>query len=236
MKEGVGRALRRAIGRDDVLSKIKPREGGVSILMNDKRREIFQYLMENPLTHLRELARETGIPVGTADWHLKILTQENVVSTFDDRNKRHFFPTGWIVREDLACLSVLQNKTTRDIYLLVERTEGLSQTDIARKLGKYQQYVQPHLVALEHHGFLKGEVSGRKKVYQAGDKASHLEQKYVDRSADYLDSVLQMLNSDGLNPRIQGRSKVVLKVKMDDGHNVFYLRIRSNPIKTILKR
>ncbi len=235
MKEGVGRALRRVIGRDDVLSRIKPREGGVSILMNEKRREIFQHLMENPLTHLRELARKTEIPVGTADWHLKILTQEHIISTFEEKNRRDYYPTGWIESEDLACLSALQDRTTKDIYFLVEKNKGLSQTDIARKMGKYQQYVQPHLADLERHGFLTAVASGRKKVYQVGNKAADLEQKYVDRSSSYLDKILETLRDDGLNPHIQGRSKAVLKVKIDDGQNVFYLRIRANPVKTILR-
>jgi DNA-binding transcriptional ArsR family regulator len=235
MKEGVGRALRRAIGRDDILSKIKPREGGVSILMSGKRRKIFQYLIENPLTHLRELARETEIPVGTVDWHLKILTQENIVSAFEERNKRYYYPTGWIATEDLAGLSALQDRTSKVIYHLVRRSRGLSQTDIAKKIGKYQQYVQPHLAALERHGFLVAAVEGRKKVYSIGSRASDLEKKYMDRASDYLDSVLQKLNEDGLNPRVRGRSKAALKVEMDDGQNVFYIRIRANPIKTMLK-
>lgn len=235
MKEGVGKALRRVIGRDDVLSRIKPREGGVSVLMNEKRREIFQHLLENPLTHLRELARETEIPVGTADWHLKILTQEHIISTFEDRNRCHYYPTGWIESGDLAGLSVLQDRTTRDIYILVQKNKGLSQTDIAKRLGKYQQYVQPHLAALERHGFLSAESTGRKKVYEVSGKVSDLEYKYVDRSSDYQERVLQMLHNDGLNPHIQGRSRAVLKVKMDDGQKVFHLRVRANPVKTILR-
>jgi DNA-binding PadR family transcriptional regulator len=103
-------------------------------------------------------------------------------------------------------------------------------------MGKYQQYVQPHLAALERHGFLTAVASGRKKVYEVGNKAADLEQKYLDRSSGYLDRVLEMLRDDGLNPHIQGRSRAVLKVKIDDGQNVFYLRIRANPVKTILRK
>jgi predicted transcriptional regulator len=236
MKEGVGRALRRAIGRDDVLSRIKPREGGVSILMNEKRREIFQHLVEHPLAHLRELARETEIPVGTADWHLKILLHEGIISSFVDRNKRHYYPSGWIAKEDLQCLSALQDGASKAIYFLVRKYSGLNQTDIAGKLGKYQQYVQPHLAALERCGFLTSESEGRKKVYGVGNMVSVLERKYEDRTSAYLDEVMQMLKMDGLNPKIQGRSKAVLKVKMDDGQNIFFLRIRANPIKAMLRK
>jgi DNA-binding transcriptional ArsR family regulator len=235
MKEGVGRALRRVIGRDDVLSRIKPRTGGVSILMNGKRRKIYQYLVENPLSHLRELARETGIPVGTVDWHVKILTKAGIISTFEDKNKRYLYPTGWIATEDLDGLSALQDRTSREIYFTVKKNKGLSQTNIAERMGKYQQYVQPHLANLERYGFLAPNSEGRRKVYRIGGKASELQKKYEERVVDYLKGVMDMLKDDGLNPKIQGRSKVVMKVRMDDGQNVFHLRIRANPIKTILR-
>lgn len=234
MKEGVGRALRRVIGRDDVLSRIKPREGGTSILMNEKRRDVYQHLAEHPLTHLRELARETGIPVGTVDWHLKVLVKSGIISVFDDRNKRFFYPSGWIEMNDLHCLSTLQDETTRTILALVRKRPGLSQTDIASELGKYQQYVQPHISDLERCGFLASEKKGRKKIYRFGSRISELEQKYTEKGKRYLEGVLDMLKEDGLNPKIQSQSKVLMRVMMDDGQNTFFMKIRSNPVKAIL--
>jgi predicted transcriptional regulator len=234
MKEGVGRALRRVIGRDDVLSRIKPREGGTSILMNERRRDVYQHLAEHPLTHLRELARERGIPVGTADWHLKILVKSGIVSVFEDRNKRFFYPSGWIESEDLRCLSTLQDAISRTIFNLVKRKPRLSQTEIADELGKYQQYVQPHISSLEKCGFLISEKKGRRKVYSMGGRISELEEKYTQKGKGYLGRVMDMLKDDGLNPKIQSKSKVLMRVMMDDGQNTFFVKIRSNPVKAIL--
>ncbi len=236
MKEGVGRALRRAIGRDDVLSRIKPREGGVSILMNERRREIYQYLAENPLTHLRSLARELNLPVGTADWHLKVLAGAGIVSAFEERNKRFFYPSGWIEEGDLPSLSRLQDETAKAIYFLVRKNPGMSQTEIAKKLGKYQQYVQPHLSGMEECGFLTARKKGRRKAYEVGGKVLELEKKYTEKSKSYLEQVLHMLRMDGLNPKIHGRSKVLVRVRMDDGQNVFFIKIRANPVKAILNK
>ncbi len=235
MKEGVGRALRRAIGRDDILSRIKTREGGTSILMNEKRRTILQYLIEKPFMHLRELARETGIPVGTADWHLKILEQAKIISVFKNGNRYCYYPYGWIEEEDLQCLSALQDNTSRTIISLVMKEPGLSQTEIARKLGKYQQYVQPHIAQLQECDFLVSKREGRKKVYSIDDRLYELQDKYQDKMGSYWKGVLEVLQEDGLNPKIQGKSKVLMKVRMDDGQNVFFIRIRANPVKTILK-
>jgi len=236
MKEGVGRALRRAIGRDDILSRIKPREGGVSILMNEKRRTILQYLIENPFTHLRELARETGIPVGTADWHLKILKQAKIIAVFEGGNKYCYYPHGWIEEEDLQCLSTLHERTSKAIISLVKKESGISQTEIAGKMGTYQQYVQPHMVRLQECGFLISKREGRKKVYSIGDRLYELQEKYQDKVGSYWNGILEVLRADGLNPKIQGKSKVLMKIRMDDGQNVFFMRVRGNPIKTILKR
>lgn len=236
MKEGVGRALSRVMGRDDVLSRIKPRKGGTSILMNERRREVYQHLAEHPLTHLRELARETGIPVGTTDWHLKILVGSGIVSFFEDKNKRFFCPSGWIERDDLRCLSTLRDEKSRTILFLMKRKPRLSQMDVADELGKYQQYVQPHIASLEKCGFLVSEQKGRRKAYSVGGRISELEEKYSEKGKDYLRAVMEMLREDGLNPKIQSKSKVLMRVKMDDGQNVFYMKIRSNPVKAIMSK
>ncbi len=236
MKEGVGRALRRAIGRDDVLSRIEPREGGVSVLMNERRREVFQYLVENPLTHLRELARATGIPVSTADWHLKILQNSGIVSAFEDRNKRFFYPSDWIDDDDVLCLSRLRDQISKDIFQLVKRSAELSQTEIARKLGEYQQLVQPHIADLEECGVLRYKQEGRRKLYSMGAKVANLEKKYAIRSKIYLEKVIEMLRNDGLNPKVQSKSKVLMRIKADDGQKTFFLKIRANPVKAVLKQ
>ncbi|MFQ6060757.1 MAG: winged helix-turn-helix transcriptional regulator [Thermoplasmata archaeon] len=148
MKEGVGRALRRAIGRDDVLSRIKSRKGGVSVLMNSKRRAIFQHLIDNPLTHLREIARDMEIPVGTVSWHLKALTEAKAVDFFKGKRKCLYYPSDWIEKEDISCLSILQSRISRTLYSSLVKTPGLSQTELAGRLRKYQQYIQPRIVDL----------------------------------------------------------------------------------------
>jgi predicted transcriptional regulator len=235
MKEGVGRALRRAIGRDDVLSRIKPREGGVSLLMNEKRRSIFQHLLENPLTHLRELARETKIPVGTASWHLKILAEANIVANFEGRRRCYYYPSGWIESKDLPCLSTLQSGVPKGLYALIVNNPGLSQSEIAKRMGKYQQFVQPHIVSLEKCGFIRSKQEGRKKIYTHTDRLADLERKYERRNSKYLENVMHMLEEDGLNPKSQRRTKDVVKVKLDDGRNVFFVKIRMNPIRAIMR-
>lgn len=235
MKEGVGRALRRVIGRDDVLSRIKPRKGGVSVLMNEKRRLIFQHLTEKPLTHLRELSRETEIPVGTSGWHLKALIESNVVEVYQGKGKSHYYPSGWIDKRDLPCLSALQGPVPKALYVLIQKNPGLSQTEIADKMGKYQQFVQPHITSLEKCDFLRSERKGRKKVYSTTGSLEELEQKYDRKSLDYFESTLKMLDRDGLNPKVRGRSKNSLRVKIDDGRTTFPIKINANPIRAIMK-
>ncbi|UCD92641.1 MAG: winged helix-turn-helix transcriptional regulator [Methanobacteriota archaeon] len=235
MKEGVGRALRRAIGRDDVLSRIKPREGGISVLMNKKRRLIFQYLTEKPLTHLRKLSRETGMPLGTTDWHLKALIEANVVSVHHGKRRSFYYPSGWIDEIDLDCLSLLQGDIPRALYGVIHKNPGLSQTQIAAKMKKYQQFVQPHIMKLERCGFLTERRDGRKKVYSSSDKLANLREKYEERSQDYIRKVLNMLDEDGLNPKMRRMSKDSMKVKIDDGRNSYSIRIGANPILAIME-
>lgn len=46
---------------------------GFYILLNDTRRMIYEFVLDNPGTHLREIIRELKISISTATWHLRMV-------------------------------------------------------------------------------------------------------------------------------------------------------------------
>lgn len=49
------------------------------VLLNDTRREIYNYILDNPGCHLRELSKNLNKPVSTLTWHLRILEKANLI-------------------------------------------------------------------------------------------------------------------------------------------------------------
>jgi hypothetical protein len=88
---------------------------------------------------------------------------------------------------------------------------------------------------LERCGFLTARREGKRKIYSASDKLANLLEKYEKRSQDFIENMLNLLDKDGLNPKMRRMSKDSLNVKIDDGRNSYSIRVGANPIKAIMK-
>src|SRR5437867_10964738 len=77
-KQSVGYAFRRALG-EPVLPDVVPRQPGVSVLLNERRRKGFLTVRDRPGVDLRELARCLDIPLQSLSWHVEILKKSGLI-------------------------------------------------------------------------------------------------------------------------------------------------------------
>ncbi|MFQ6107138.1 MAG: helix-turn-helix domain-containing protein [Thermoplasmata archaeon] len=202
MREGVGKALRRAFGQEDLIRKLEPRRAGVSLLMNPTRRRIFVHLLRLPSSHLRQLSRDLEIPAQTLKWHLKELEEAGVLSSVPRGNKRCYFIPARIEREDAKTLSLLSDDMNRRIVSLLARRGPLPQKGIFTILGTYRQLVQPRLRTLEEAGFVRSTMQGRERTYQIANEISELRDGYLQRKGEISKAIRKILDDDGLAPKV----------------------------------
>jgi predicted ArsR family transcriptional regulator len=202
MREGVGKALRRAFGQEDLIKKLEPRKAGVSHLMNPKRRMVFVRLLKAPCSHLRQLSRELGIPTQTLKWHLKELEDAGILASVPVGNKKCFFIPARIRRKDAPALSRLSDEMSRGIVSVLEKRGPLAQKAIFTSLGTYYQAVQPRLKALEKAGLISSDRRGRGKAYDISEKLLDMREGYLERKTETSKRIKSILEKDGLSPKI----------------------------------
>src|SRR2546425_4673951 len=118
-REGVGRALQRALGTQFVLPEVEPREGGTSLLMNPRRQRVFEYVWNHPCAHLRRMSRELHVPPQSLRWHLLRLTEAGLLASRPVKGKTVYFAP-WALRdEDVALFASLSNGMRGRIVRLV---------------------------------------------------------------------------------------------------------------------
>jgi predicted ArsR family transcriptional regulator len=201
MREGVGKALRRAFGQEDLIKKLEPRETGVSRLMSPKRREVFVRLLRAPCSHLRQLSRDLETPTQTMKWHLKELEEAGILASVPVGNRKCFYIPARVRRDDVPALSHLTDEMKRKIVSMLERGP-LTQKDISAALGTYYQAVQPRVKALEQDGLIRSDGSGRGKTYDLSDKLLKMRERYVGRKTETSKRLKKVLETDGLSPKV----------------------------------
>ncbi|MFQ6127773.1 MAG: helix-turn-helix domain-containing protein [Thermoplasmata archaeon] len=202
MREGVGKALRRVFGQEDLIRKLEPRKAGVSHLMNPKRRKIFAYLLRFPCSHLRQLSRVLRIPIQTLKWHLVELEKAGILSPALVGNKKCYFIPARIEREDIAALSLLSDGMNRKIVYLLMKRGPFSQKEIFTSLRTYRQAVQPRLKILEEAGMIHSSRRGRERTYKIADNLTEMRGRYLERKAEVSKRLREILDDDGLSPKV----------------------------------
>jgi predicted transcriptional regulator len=205
MQEGVGKALRRTFGQEDLLKKLEPRKPGVSHLMNPKRRKIFAYLLRVPCSSLRLLARVLDIPTQTLKWHLKDLEGAGILSSMPLGNKKFYFIPARIQEKDVLTLSTLSDKMNRKTVSLLTKEGPLSQKEIFTSLKTYRQAVQPRLRTLEEVGMIHSARRGREISYEIAESLVEMRSRYLEGKPEASKRILGILENDGLAPKVAKR-------------------------------
>ena len=228
-RDGVGRALGRALGADFVLPEVEPREGGTSLLMNTRRQRAFEYVWNHPCAHLRRMSRELRIPPQSLRWHLLRLSRAGLLASRTVKGKTVYYQP-WAVRDgDVALLASLSNGMRGRIVRLVAQERRITQSGVFRGLKTYQQAVLPPLDDLTRLGLLKTWKEDGQRFYELGDAYVRLQSNYDVATPERVDRLMAVLKRDGVSPKVRSRGEHEVHVQVSNGLQNSVLRFRLAP-------
>lgn len=236
--KSLAKALKRKMGLDDeILHRTRAVEGGVSLLMNGTRREIFAYVCNVPCSHLRAISRELGLSPQTVGWHLAKLEDGNLVSRIRRGKKHLYFPFGHIMGvNECGVMHALSGGDALRVYRLIHSAEGGTQKDMAEALNIYQQKLSTILLKLEAAGLVAHGKRGREKVYSSTGRAEEVAGGFDGKGPVYRRNLISVFIGDGLGcTEIESDdNEMVFRLDIGAGeHPVF--RVYRNPIRALLE-
>ncbi|MEE9151296.1 MAG: winged helix-turn-helix transcriptional regulator [Thermoplasmata archaeon] len=227
MPEKMGDALKKAIARETVIEDVKEKRGEESLLLNPTRLEIFQYLCKNPCSKLRVIAKELELAVPTADWHLRKLTEKGLITGKKVGKNKVFYPAEMIDPQDIEVLNLLNGDKARLICSEIAANPGITQSELGKKLGMYQQEVGWYTSKLTEKEVLSRVVDGRFRRFYISEKLGDVLRSDRKRRNHFKKILLKTLKSDGAKPEIMrsrgdtlvlqigaGKEKTILKVNL----------------------
>ena len=131
------------------------------------RERILAWVRARPGTHLREVAREAGVPLATTLYHLDRLEAEGMLRSAREHRARRFFDARDPARAGVpthAQAPLLRRAMARRLVLAVATREGATQADLRRATGASRGGLSSQLANLVRHGALV-ERPGRVKSY-----------------------------------------------------------------------
>jgi predicted transcriptional regulator len=132
------------------------------------RAAILQLLRRRPGLHLRAVARELGMPVQHANYHLRVLERVGLVKRLEAAGKVCWHEAGTPpeARRALLEAALLPSMAQQQVMAFIATHPGASQSEVARQLGMLQGRARWHLRKLVAQGKLLEQRQGKALVYQ----------------------------------------------------------------------
>lgn len=230
----LGKALKKLVSLEEEIIKQPVRKKGESILMNQTRLNIFQYLCNYPCAHLRGISRDLEIATPTATWHLKKMIDAGLITEKKVGKSTLFYPSDLIEDEDVAVLALLSTDRARLVFLHTQQKPGETQKELYGALRISHQSVRWYASKLEELGMISSVEDGKYKRYYPTnlifDRASRRRVKY------FRENILNRLKKDGLDPEIIKSIDRELVVRITAGNKKSILRIPSDPFTIALSK
>jgi predicted DNA-binding transcriptional regulator len=134
---------------------------------NGNRTGVFRYIAENPGSTLYEIARGTGVNIGTVRYHLFILgTNHRIVAHHSgEKFVRYFTNAGTYNDRERTIISLLRRDVTGKVLRLLAEKPGTGNADIARELGIHESIAHRNVKELLDQGILMRQAAGRGYAY-----------------------------------------------------------------------
>jgi uncharacterized membrane protein/DNA-binding MarR family transcriptional regulator len=129
------------------------------------RGKIHGYIIANPGEHYNAIKEQLEVTNGALSYHLRVLEREGYVRSRMDGIYKRFYPSDMKLPTNQRNISSFQEV----ILTIVKNNQGLSQKDIAKRIGASSQVINYHIKTMEEAGLIEVDRSRRKSRVFATD-------------------------------------------------------------------
>jgi DNA-binding transcriptional ArsR family regulator len=129
-------------------------------LAHESRREIYHKVETDPGVHLSELANATDASLSTVRHHLRILDEENLISSQKVHGNRCYYRGDAISEVNIELRIALEKSTTRRLLERLADRGAAQTTTLADDLDRDPSTVSHHLSTLEESGLVVRDRDG----------------------------------------------------------------------------
>jgi predicted transcriptional regulator len=133
---------------------------------NQNRESIYRHIKDNPGCTVSDISKQEAMNVGSVRYHVDQLNDaRRIVLVKIGKFVRLFRNSGVYDDREIAVISALHVRTNRAILFLIRDLPGLSNKEIAEKLGIKESMAHTYLTRLLQDSIIRYERNGQQKMY-----------------------------------------------------------------------
>jgi len=136
-----------------------------TLLNQTTRMNIYNFIIDNPGLHFRALSTGLGLPIGVLQYHLGLLVNGGLLSTYQNGRYKRYFESKRFTETEMKVISVLRNGTSGRILVALFEKPEMTHKDLALQLDISSQALSWQMRRLEKMGLVKRNVVGLNVKY-----------------------------------------------------------------------
>jgi DNA-binding MarR family transcriptional regulator len=200
-----------------------------SLLLNNTRREIFQYICKYPCSHLTGIAKDLSMTPPSIEYHLKKMLKEQLIDTERVGKKTVYYPRKMVASEDIPLLALIHDRKAKMILAAVLQSPCLMQKEISKLLQLKRQTVRWYIARLKDAGLVDIVEDGVCRRYSPTKLLELKSELYKKRLKTFKDDLINNLIMDGMNPRIVKSTSDQLVIQIGNGSLDSLLKLVLDP-------
>ena len=141
------------------------------LLSLENRQRLADHVERHPGIHLRKLARDLGLAIGTTEHHLHLLVRHGVLERHDQGGHAAYFAAGACPAPERRLLCALRSDTPRRLLRALAADPDLDPAGLAARLGISRSAVAHHIAKLVAEGLVERLRVGRSSLLRVRDSA-----------------------------------------------------------------
>lgn len=216
-------ALRTRLSEDVRIPQARIIRGTKTVLMNERRLRIFEFIFNNPGTEVRRLSRELTLSLSTLQWHLGALESGGLVVSSRAGNRR-VYSSPLVCEADETEVRYWLDSRCKDLIATLAKGQAAMVGELGKILGlsgRGSRYVLKTLIE-------KGLLDKHDSAYSLSVDARRLMSSYMTDEDTLLENVVKMLESQSLRPEVVTRARGQALIQVDVGRQEI-LTLRLSP-------
>ena len=136
-----------------------------NILNNEKRRNIYNYILSHPGTYFNRIKSDLSLPNHIIVWHIEMLERFHLINKKKIEDHEVYFGTDQKIENPKIHYFLAKAKSQEIIQYLKNRNKGLPKTLIAEELNMHFNTITKYINTLETYGIVNKKELPNKTLY-----------------------------------------------------------------------
>ncbi len=142
------------------------------ILNNEKRKEIYEFIIKNPGTYFNKILHELNYGNHIVVWHLSMLLKFDFISKKILENHEIYFDATTEIEDISSTYFTTKEKSQKIISFMKKDNLGITKTNLSQKLNMHMNTLAKYLILLEKYDVIVKKKIDNKYLYFLSEKSA----------------------------------------------------------------